>query len=69
VEVLYDGGVHDPSLIDTLHPDGFEIRGLSWHEASALEGLVSPLNARRLPMLLAAPDQLHHLRAGEPITS
>lgn len=69
VEILYDGGVHDPSLIDELQPDGFEIRGLSWHAPEELEGLVSPLNARRLPMLLAAPNQLHNLRAGVPITS
>ena len=69
VEILYDGGVHDPSLIDELQPDGFEIRALSWHAPEELEGLVSPLNARRLPMLLAAPDQLHNLRAGVPITS
>jgi len=34
-----------------------------------LEGLVSPLNARRLPMLLAAPNRLYNLRAGVPITS
>lgn len=69
VEILYDGGVHDPSLIDELQPDGFEIRALSWHAPEELEGLVSPLNARRLPMLLAAPNQLHNLRAGVPITS
>jgi 8-oxo-dGTP pyrophosphatase MutT (NUDIX family) len=69
VEILYDGGVHDPSLIDELRPDGFEIRGLSWRAPEELAGLVSPLNARRLPMLLAAPDQLHNLRAGVPITS
>jgi 8-oxo-dGTP pyrophosphatase MutT (NUDIX family) len=69
VEILYDGGVHDPSLIDELQPDGFEIRALSWRAPEELEGLVSPLNARRLPMLLAAPDQLHNLRAGVPISS
>lgn len=69
VEILYDGGVHDPSLIDELQPDGFEIRALSWHAPEELEGLVSPLNARRLPMLLAAPNQLHNLRAGLPIIS
>ncbi len=69
VEILYDGGVHDPSLIDRLQPDGFEIRGISWHAPDKLAGLVSPLNARRLPMLLDAPDQLHNLRDGSPITS
>lgn len=69
VEILYDGGVHDPSLIDRLQPDGFEIRTISWHAPDKLAGLVSPLNARRLPMLLDAPDQLHNLRNGSPITS
>ena len=69
VEILYDGGVHDPSLIDRLQPDGFEIRGISWQAPDKLAGLVSPLNARRLPMLLDMPDQLHNLRNGSPITS
>jgi 8-oxo-dGTP pyrophosphatase MutT (NUDIX family) len=69
VEILYDGGVHDPSLIDRLHPDGFEIKDLSWHAPNELAGLVSPLNARRLPMILATPNQLHNLSNGSPITS
>jgi 8-oxo-dGTP pyrophosphatase MutT (NUDIX family) len=69
VEILYDGGMHDPTLIDRLQPDGFEIRGLSWHAADALDGLVSPLNARRLPLLLADPSRLYNLRAGLPISS
>jgi RimJ/RimL family protein N-acetyltransferase/8-oxo-dGTP pyrophosphatase MutT (NUDIX family) len=67
IEILYDGGVHDPSLIDRLHPDGFEILGLSWHAADALDGLVSPLNARRLPLILGDPSGLHNLRDGSPI--
>jgi 8-oxo-dGTP pyrophosphatase MutT (NUDIX family) len=69
VEILYDGGVHDPSLIDRLHPDGFEIKDLSWHTPDELAGLVSPLNARRLPMILATPNQLHNLSDGSPISS
>ena len=69
VEILYDGGVHDPSLLDTLQPDGFEIRGLSWHAPDALDGLVSPLNARRLPLILRDPSSLHNLSNGSPITS
>ena len=69
VEILNDGGVHDPALLDTLQPDGFEIRGISWHAPDALDGLVSPLNARRLPLILAAPSQLHNLSNGSPITS
>ena len=68
VEILYDGGVHDPSLIDQLRPDGFEIRSISWHAPDELAGLVSPLNARRLPMILAAPNELHNLSNGSPIT-
>ncbi|HET6986375.1 MAG TPA: GNAT family N-acetyltransferase [Kribbella sp.] len=69
VEILYDGGVHDPSLLDTLQPDGFEIRGISWHAPDALDGLVSPLNARRLPQILRDPSSLHNLSNGSPITS
>jgi 8-oxo-dGTP pyrophosphatase MutT (NUDIX family) len=68
VEILYDGGVHDPSLIDTLHPDGFEIRSVAWHALDELDGLVSPLNVRRLPLILADPTRLHSLRDGEPIS-
>ncbi|TDD16736.1 NUDIX domain-containing protein [Kribbella turkmenica] len=68
VEILYDGGVHDPSLIDTLQPDGFEIRSIAWHAPDALEGLVSPLNARRLPLILADPSRLYNLRDGQPIS-
>ncbi|GAA1693753.1 hypothetical protein GCM10009745_44130 [Kribbella yunnanensis] len=67
VEILYDGGVHDPTLLETLHPDGREILALSWHSPEALAGLVSPLNARRLPQILAKPSQLHNLSNGEPI--
>ena len=68
IEILYDGGVHDPSLIDTLRPDGFEILGLGWYSADDLAGVVSPLNQRRLPAILDAPTTLHHLRNGDPIT-
>jgi 8-oxo-dGTP pyrophosphatase MutT (NUDIX family) len=67
VEILYDGGVHEPSLVDTLQPDGFEINGVAWHAVDALEGLVSPLNLRRLPRIVAKPSMLHNLRNGEPI--
>lgn len=66
IEILYDGGVHDASLISALQPDGFEILGLDWYAAEDLAGLVSPLNARRLPVLLADPSVLHNLRDGSP---
>ena len=68
IEILYDGGVHDPSLIDTLQPDGFEILGLAWYAADELGDLVSPLNQRRLPAILAEPTTLHQLRDGNPVT-
>ncbi|MBB5836713.1 NUDIX hydrolase [Kribbella italica] len=66
IEILYDGGVHDASLLSTLRPDGFEILGLDWYAPEDLAGLVSPLNARRLPVLLADPSVLHNLRDGSP---
>ena len=69
VEILYDGGVHEPDLLEKLQPDGFEIREISWHAVDELAGLVSPLNARRLPLVLADTAALHNLRNGSPITS
>lgn len=66
VELLYDGGVHDPSLVDRLTPDGFEIKGVGWYSLDELAGRVSPLNQRRLPIILADPTHLHHLRDGTP---
>ena len=68
IEILYDGGVHDPSLLESLTPDGREILGVSWYSAAELADLVSPLNARRLPLVLGSPDVLHNLRDGHPIT-
>jgi 8-oxo-dGTP pyrophosphatase MutT (NUDIX family) len=67
IEILYDGGVHEPDLIDRLQPDGFEILSVGWFRSDELEDVVSPLNQRRLPRLLAEPDRLHHLRNGDPI--
>jgi RimJ/RimL family protein N-acetyltransferase/8-oxo-dGTP pyrophosphatase MutT (NUDIX family) len=64
IELLYDGGIHDPALLDTLEPDGYEILAADWHAADQLDGLVSPLNARRLPRILADPGKLHQLRDG-----
>ncbi|MEV6414659.1 GNAT family N-acetyltransferase [Kribbella sp. NPDC051718] len=69
IEILYDGGVHDPSLLESLTPDGFEILGVDWYSPTALADLVSPLNSRRLPLVLASPNILHNLRDGHPITA
>ncbi|TWD75312.1 RimJ/RimL family protein N-acetyltransferase [Kribbella amoyensis] len=66
IEILYDGGVHAPALLEELQPDGFEILGLGWYRPEDLAGVVSPLNARRLPSLLANPGALHNLRDGSP---
>ncbi|MFC5263345.1 GNAT family N-acetyltransferase [Kribbella qitaiheensis] len=67
IEILYDGGQYDASFIETLNPDGFEILNVSWYSVEELQGLVSPLNARRLPLLLAEPGVLHNLSDGSPI--
>lgn len=64
IEILYDGGVHDPSLVDTFAVDGREILAARWYATDEVDGLVSPLNARRIPKILAEPDRLHHLRDG-----
>ncbi|GAA1573762.1 hypothetical protein GCM10009789_29000 [Kribbella sancticallisti] len=69
IEILYDGGVHDPDLLESLQPDGFEILGVDWYAADELSGLVSALNVRRLPLVLGAPGILHNLRDGNPITA
>jgi RimJ/RimL family protein N-acetyltransferase/8-oxo-dGTP pyrophosphatase MutT (NUDIX family) len=66
IEILYDGGVHDPSFLDTVTVDGREILEARWYAADELDGIVSPLNARRLPVVLAEPDRVHQLRAGLP---
>lgn len=67
IEILYDGGQYDASFIETLNPDGFEILNVAWYSVEELQGLVSPLNARRLPLLLAEPGVLHNLSDGNPI--
>ena len=66
IEILYDGGVHEASLTETLVPDGREILEARWYAADELEGRVSALNARRLPRVLAEPDRVHQLRDGSP---
>ena len=64
IEILYDGGVHDPAITGTFAVDGREILATRWYTADELQGLVSELNARRLPRILAEPDRFHHLRGG-----
>jgi RimJ/RimL family protein N-acetyltransferase/ADP-ribose pyrophosphatase YjhB (NUDIX family) len=64
IEILYDGGVHDPSLVDTFAVDGREILAARWYTADEVEGRVSPLNARRIPKILAEPDRVHNFRDG-----
>ncbi|HYU83885.1 MAG TPA: NUDIX hydrolase [Kribbellaceae bacterium] len=66
IEILYDGGLHDPSLLGTITVDGREILSVAWYTTDELDGLVSPLNARRLPLVLAEPDRVHQLRDGKP---
>lgn len=66
IEILYDGGVHEPDLMDRLSPDGSEILAVGWYDVNQLDGLVSPLNQRRLPHVLAEPDRVHLFRDGRP---
>jgi RimJ/RimL family protein N-acetyltransferase/ADP-ribose pyrophosphatase YjhB (NUDIX family) len=66
IEILYDGGVHDPALLERLRPDGREILKAEWYAADEVAGMVSPLNERRLPRVLAEPGKLHQLRDGRP---
>lgn len=68
IEILYDGGLHDADLLDRLQPDGHEIVAIGWYRADELDGLVSPLNQRRLPRVLADPTRVHQLRDGSPLT-
>lgn len=67
VELLYDGGEHDADdLLARLTLDTREIRDAQWFAADQLEGIVSPLNARRLPLLLPGkPERTLHLESGE----
>ncbi|WP_153505112.1 NUDIX domain-containing protein [Cumulibacter manganitolerans] len=66
IEVLYDGGEHDSGLLDRLVYDPREIRRADWFTVDELAGVVSPLNARRLPLLLPhKPARTLHLEAGE----
>lgn len=65
LELLYDGGEHDEGLPERLDYDTREIRGAAWFTADELREVVSPLNARRLPLLLPAkPSHTLHLEGG-----
>lgn len=66
VELLYDGGEHPVDLPDRLEYDTREIVHAAWFDVHAIADVVSPLNARRLPLLLPRkPDRTLHLESGE----
>lgn len=66
IEVLYDGGEHDSGLLERLVYEPREIRRADWFTVDELADVVSPLNARRLPLLLPRkPARTLHLEAGE----
>lgn len=66
IEVLYDGGEHDVDLISRLVCDTREIKQADWFSVDEIAEVVSPLNARRLPLLIPSkPERTLHLEAGE----
>lgn len=67
IELLYDGGQHDSSFIDELTLDQTEIKAVRWCTLDEAIELVSPLNARRLPLLIPhLPAATVHLIDGSP---
>lgn len=67
IELLYDGGQHDSSFIDELTLDQTEIKAVRWCTLDEAIELVSPLNARRLPLLIPnLPAATVHLIDGRP---
>lgn len=66
IEVLYDGGEHPADLPDRLVYDVREIVEAAWFTVDELVPVVSPLNARRLPLLIPRkPQRTLHLESGE----
>ena len=66
IEVLYDGGEHDVDLISRLVCDTREIKQADWFSVDEIAEVASPLNARRLPLLIPSkPERTLHLEAGE----
>lgn len=67
LELLYDGGVQDPSFVAGLHLGVTEIRSVAWCTVEEAVDRVSALNGRRLPLLLPTPpDGVLHLQDGTP---
>lgn len=66
IELLYDGGEHPADLPERLVYDVREIVHAEWFDLAAAAEVVSPLNARRLPLLVPRkPDRTLHLEGGE----
>lgn len=66
IEVLYDGGEHEADLVSRLVCDAREIKQAAWFSVDEIASVVSPLNARRLPLLIPdKPERTLHLEAGE----
>ncbi|GAB3302157.1 NUDIX domain-containing protein [Epidermidibacterium keratini] len=66
IELLYDGGEYDAELTSRLEVDPREIVRAEWFTVDEIADVVSPLNARRLPLLLPQkPEHTLHLESGE----
>ncbi|MFV0532357.1 MAG: NUDIX domain-containing protein [Cumulibacter sp.] len=65
IELLYDGGEHPVDLPQRLEYDTREILEAQWFSIEEITGVVSPLNARRLPLLVPnRPAGTLHLENG-----
>lgn len=52
--MIFDGGTHDPSLVDSLQFADGEITGATWCDADLVREHASPLLAERILAILAA---------------
>lgn len=66
IELLYDGGEHPVDLPERLEYDTREIVHAAWFDVHAIADVVSPLNARRLPLIIPRkPERTLHLEGGQ----
>ena len=52
--LVFDGGVHDPSLVDAIRPQAREIRQAAWCTVAEVHHLCADFTARRIDSALAS---------------
>lgn len=55
--LVFDGGVHDPSLLDAVVRQEREIRSVAFHTPAEVRELCADFTARRIEAALAALDE------------